>query len=393
MSLPTPSTQTIADNIVSQIASSIAQSVPLLPKAFIRVLAKVLAGVFVLLWKYCGFIFLQLFVAYATDQATTVNGKVIRPLVEWGRLIGVGDPLPAIQAEHLITVAVRNQVGSLTARSSLLRSSTGVIYQTIADVLLNAPTVPVRIRAVSDQSGGDGSGLIGNLEPGDIIEFSNPLPNVTKAAVVVSQTVAGADAELTEDYRARIASRFQARPQGGAYADYRDWASEVSGIVNAYPYAGTPGVVDVYVEASVASSGSADGIPTAGQLTQVLNAINFDTAGVANRRPVSAAVRVLPIYRTGFPVTIAGLFPDTPDIRAEIKSGIVEYFSTREPYIEGLSVLPKTNRITQAAVSGIVDGIVSENAASVISVTLTSGPAYDLSNGEKAKLLGDPTYV
>lgn len=393
MSLPTPSTQTIADNIVAQIAASISQSVPLLPKAFIRVLAKVLAGVFVLLWKYCGFIFLQLFVAYASADPTTINGKVVQPLVEWGRLIGVGDPLPSVQAELLISVVVKNQVGSLAARSSLVRSSTGVIYQTIAEVPLDAPTVPVRIRAVSDQSGGDGSGIIGNLQAGDVVEFANPLPNVSKAAAVVSQTVTGANAELIELYRARIVARFQSAPQGGAYADYRDWAEEVPGIVNVYPYAGAPGEVDVYVEASVETSGSADGIPTGAQLTAVYNAITFDDAGLASRRPVGAAVNVFPIARAAFSVTITGLIPDTTDTRAAIKAGISEYLSTREPFIDGLSVLPKNNRITEAAIAGIVDGIVDAQAASVVSVSLDTGPAYDLQDGQKAKLLGDPTYL
>jgi uncharacterized phage protein gp47/JayE len=394
MSLSPPTTQEISDTIVSQISASIEQSVPLLPKAFIRVLAKVLAGVTVLLWKYCGFIFLQLFVAYATDKPTTINGKVVQPLIEWGRLIGVGDPNPATQAELAISVVVKNQVGFLKARTSLSRPETGVIYETIADVALNAPTVPVRIRAVSDQSGGDGSGVIGNLQSGDIVEFLSPPPNVSTKAAVTAQAVTGEDAEQIEVYRARIIKRFQAAPQGGAYADYREWALEVPGIVNVYPYTSAlPGVVDVYCEASVASSGSADGIPTAPQLSAVLASINLDVSGVATRRPANAAVRALAITRAAFVVTITGLTPDTADTRAAIKTGIAEYLATREPYIEGLSVLPKNNRITESAIAGIVDDIVSSQAASVVKVSLGSGPAYDLSNGEKAKLLGDPIYV
>jgi uncharacterized phage protein gp47/JayE len=394
VSLPSPSVQQLSDNIIAQIAASLSQSVPFLPKAFINVLAKVLAAVVVILWKYVGFVFLQLFVQYASDGLTTVNGKVIRPLREWGRLIGVGDPLPAEQAQYSITVSVTLLTGNLPAGTALLFPPSGVYYETVAVVPLTSPTVPVTIRAVSDQSGGDGSGAIGNMQPGAQVEFANPLPNVVSKATVVAQVVAGADAEDVEVYRARIISRFQARPQGGAYADYRAWALDVPGIVHVYPYASTlPGVVDVYAEASVASSGSPDGIPTGGQLTQVLTAINLDVAGIATRRPVGAAVRALPITRTGFPVTITGLTPDTPATRAAIKSGISEYLLSREPYIEGLSVLPKNNRITEAAIAGIVDGIVDANAASVVALSLGTGPAYDLQNGEKAKLLGDPTYV
>lgn len=55
MSLPTQTTQQVADNMVGQIEASLSQTVPLFPKAF--------TGVFVLLWKYAGAIFLQLFIS------------------------------------------------------------------------------------------------------------------------------------------------------------------------------------------------------------------------------------------------------------------------------------------------------------------------------------------
>ena len=54
MSLVTPSTQEISDDIIAGLEGALAQSIPLLPKAFSRVLAKVLAAVFVLLYKYAG---------------------------------------------------------------------------------------------------------------------------------------------------------------------------------------------------------------------------------------------------------------------------------------------------------------------------------------------------
>src|SRR6185503_10398260 len=109
MSLPAQEVKEISDLIVSQLESSFSQTIPLLPKAFARVLAKVIAGVFILVYKYAGFIFLQLFVAHATMEETVVNGKRIRPLVEWGRLIGVGDPVAATRAEHVVAVTVTNQ--------------------------------------------------------------------------------------------------------------------------------------------------------------------------------------------------------------------------------------------------------------------------------------------
>lgn len=397
LSLVVPTTEELSSNIIGQLEASLSQTIPLLPKSFARVLAKVLAGVFVLLFKYAGFMFLQMFVAYATDKETTVNGRKIRPLVELGRLFGVGDPDPATRAELIVNVPVTNQVGDLPAGSQLVRNSTQFIYVVVAAAPLNAATVPVRIRAISSPNGGDGSGTLGNLVAGDVLEFANPLPNVATKVTVASQAVTAADAESIDRYRGRILDRVQRRPQGGAYADYQQWAEEVLGIVNAYPYAGAPGVVDVYCEADEASSGSPDGIPTAPQLAAVLASINQNEAGLATRRPVSAAPNPLPITRLAFDVQISALSPDTPGTRAAIKEGVDEHLRSREPYIVGLSNLPRLDRITQASVAGIVDSIVSARGATISGVELLlSGvpkPAYTLLAGQKAKLNGDPTYV
>jgi phage-related baseplate assembly protein len=383
-----PSTQDVSDIIIAQLEGSLAQTIPILPKAFLRVLAKVLSGVFILLWKYAGFIFLQLFVEEATMQPTTINGVVRQPLVDWGRLIKVSDPVPATAAQHTISVTVTNQTGTLAAGAQLVDSGSGVIHQTVAPVTLNAPTVQVNIVAVSDQNGGDGSGTIGNLDPGDTLNFANPLPNVASSVTIVTRLIDGADAETPASYRARVLSKFRAQPQGGAYADYREWGLTVPGVVNIYPYAGAPGVVDIYVE--VSTSLNADGIPDSTILSEVLNAVNFnDGDGLATRRPVNAAPNPLAITRTTFDVNITNL--DAPDgTLADVENGLTEYFLSREPFIVGLSTFPREDRITRAAVSGIVDTIVSAVGGSVSAVDLLSGgvsiPSHTLAKGEKAKL-------
>ena len=314
-------------------------------------------------------------------------------MVEWGKLIGVGEPEAATQAELVIDVKVVTQVGNLAAGAQLVRVETGVIYTTIAAVPLSAPIVQATVRAVSDQAGGDGSGAIGNLQPGDIVSFANAPAQVGGDATVVSQAVTGADGEGPDEYRASVLRRFQAKPQGGAYADYREWGEEVAGILNVYPYTSdNPGEVDVYVEATEASSGSPDGIPTGAQLTAVFDAIELDDAGLATRRPANAAVNSLAITRVAFNMTVTGLLPDTPELRAAIEDGVDEHLRAREPFIVGLSVFPRKDRITQAEVGGIVAGIVHAQGATVAAVTLAAGQAYTLEQGEKAKL-GTTTYV
>lgn len=394
MALVTPTTQAIANNIIGQLETAISQTIPLLPKAFSRVLSKVLAAVYVVLYKYAGFSLLQQFVSSASFEETEVNGVILRPLVEWGRLVGVGDPIAASQAQLELEVTVLNQTGSLPGGTQLLYAPTGVVYLTTAAVPLSAATVTVTAIASSDQENGDGSGEIGNLEPGQILQFAGSPPNVATNAVVTGSAEVGADGETEDAYRARVLRRCQRRPQGGAYADYQAWGTEVPGIRNVFPYTGNlPGEVDVYVEAEAGP----DGIPDGSQLAEVLESIEFDPAeapsptGLANRRPANAAVNVLPITRVGFDVDITGFeATDEAAVIASIELGVDEFLRAREPYIVGLSSLPRLDRITQGAVAGVVQEIAEANGASVAAVTLLREGfeiiQYTLARGELAKL-------
>ncbi len=396
MSAPiTPTTKQVADNIVAQIEAQISQSVPFFPKTFIRVLARAIAGVYVILYKYGGFIFLQMFVSTASDKQTTINGRTLTPLREWGDLVGIPAPKAATQAELTVTVTVTNQTGFLLSGSQLLGQTNGVTYLTSGDIPLNAATVQAVVRAAGDQQGGDGSGTIGNLDAGAIVSFANPLPNVAREAVVLNEVTTGADAETTASYRQRILDRFQKRPQGGAYADYEQWGEEGAGIANVYPYTSTcPGQVDVYVE----SSTEPDGIPTTAQLQEVLDLINLDQNGLATRRPATALANTFPITRSAFDVQVAGIsVPGSlSEVQAQITEATDEYFLSRAPFIVGLDVGNRVDIISQTELGGIVSGIVSAAGGFFSSVAISKAglpvSLYVLGIGEKAKL-GVITYV
>lgn len=400
MAIAAPTTQAISDTIVAQLEAAISQSVPILPKAFTRVLAKVLGGVFIILYKYAGFIFLQLFVSSASMEETVVNGKTIRPLVEWGRLIGVGDPFPATRADVAVVLTVKSAGGNIIPGQQFLSSDTQIVYQALSQTPITGTAIIFLVRATYDPNDTAGAGTIGNLLLGAELQVVNGPANVDTKALVFGTVTPGVDAEKPDAYRARIIRKFQARPQGGAFADYRDWATSVTGIVNAYPYRGSPGQVDVYVEADPVSSGSADGIPTSGQIAAVVTAINLDVAGVASRRPVNAAVNILPITRVGVDVTVSGLTLDDPSsvsaVQDEIRSGLDEWLRSREPFIVGLSVLPRDDRITVAALGGIIDGIVSAAGGTVTAVSFSfvgiPQTAITLAAGQKAKL-GTATFI
>lgn len=391
MSLTTPTTQDISDNIIAQLQATLNQTIPLLPKSFMRVLAKVLAGVFVLLYKYGGFISLQMFVRTATLSPTMINGVMVSPLTEWGRLVGVGDPVAATRAELTIDITVNTTGGTLPAGSQLVGPDNGVTYVTIGAVALNSTTVPAQIRAASDQAGGGGAGTIGNLQVGATVSFANPLAGVARDTIVTAQTTTGADAEDVDAYRQRVIDRFQKRPQGGAYADYEAWGEEVAGIANCYPYTSdNPGQVDVYVEAVVISGGDPDGIPTTAQLEAVQASIEKDTSGRATRRPAGALSTALPITRVEFIAIVTDLVVDNEaQVRIDIATAVGEYFLSREPFIDGLTPLPRRDRITGSSVTAAVEDVVSAAGGIFTEVYVTLGGSatdlYSLGIGEKAK--------
>jgi uncharacterized phage protein gp47/JayE len=394
MTIQTPSIAEINDNIIGQLEAELNQTIPLLPKAFNRVLAKVLAGVSILNYKYGGFMFLQQFVARATYDETVINGKKVRPLQEWGRLIGVADRVPATNAELRIDINVENLTGTLPSGTALVNAENGVTYLTIGAVSLNSSVVTATIRAASDETGGGGAGTIGNLQIGDTVSFVDPLPNVARDATVSNVIVTAANAETVEAYRQRIIDRFQKRPQGGAYADYELWAEETAGIINAYPYTGDcPGTVDVYSEATVASSGNADGIPTAAQLQAVLDSIEYDQDGIPSRRPANAFVNSLPITRTSFDVCVTGITVDNlAQVEADVEAAVTEYFANAEPFIQGLTIFPRRDILTRSAIIGLVEDIVTAAGGTftTASFNVTGSPGtiekYPLGQGEKAKL-------
>ncbi len=390
MSLITPTTADINATIIAQLEATLNQTIPSFPKSFLRTLAKVLAGVFILLFKYSGFMFEQIFVSTASDQETIVNGVVIVPLTEWGRLIGIGDPTAAVQAELTVDITVTNQIGVLPSGTQLFGSTNGVTYITIGDVPLDAPTKSATIRAVSDQAGGDGSGVIGNLDNGAIVSFANPLANIVRDTVVTATTTVGVNAEDTEVYRQRVIDGFQKRPQGGATADYEVWGEEVAGIINVYPYTGgQAGTVDVFSEAD--PSIEPDGIPPPALLLEVLDSIELDQAGIPTRRPANAFVNSLAIIRTTFDVRVTALdIPtDQPSTEADITEAIEDFFRDAEPFIVGLTPAPRRDRITANALNGIVQQIVNAAGGVYGTAVMTTGAVdlaiYNLGQGEKAK--------
>lgn len=387
--MSTPTTKEISGRILSKLETTFGQS---LPKSFTRVLSTVLGGVFVILYKYGGFIALQMFVSTASAKDTEFNGKTINPLREWGRLIGAGDPNPASNAVILTRVIVEKPGDILPAGTQLTNSASGITYITQDDIELMEGAQDIEVIAASDTSGNSGAGKAGNLTAGEVLAFANPLGSVARYTTVVRTLKEGADAEALETYRARVVSRFQLRAQGGAMVDYKIWGEGVSGVNKIYPYSSDlPGQIDIYVDVL-------DGTASPALLDQVKSAVEYDTSnGLAQRRPLNALVNYLPMTFLEFKVVISGLsVAGQLAVKAEIKSALEQYFSQRAPYIVGLSTEYRADRVTVAAASGVVDDVVNKAGGIFNDMQLFKGndpiTFYMLGIGEKATLV-DVEYL
>lgn len=382
----------VSDNIVAQLEANFNQNIPLLPKAFNRVLAKAVGAAIVLLYRFAGFILLQRFVQTAADKEITVGGITINPLGLLGSEVGLYKRL-AQRAELEISIPVITQTGTLTNGTRFINNSTGMIYTLIADVPLNAGTVTGEVRAVS-------GGVLGNLDIGATLEFMSPLASVMRTVTITDVLQDGTDEETTTDFRKRVHIRYASRPQGGAYADYWDWGMNVPGVKNIYPYsgwdiAGLPnsgsGTVVVFVESLTGT----DGIPSAALREDVLEAIQGNDEGLASVRPINAytdLTLVRPISRTTFDVTITGLLVENEaDVKTEIEEAIAEYFADREPWITGLHMPPRKDTISTMELMGVIAGTVAVYSGIVLNVQISTDSAviplyYMLQEGEKAKL-------
>lgn len=313
----------------------------LLPKSFIVVLSKVFAGVFVILYKQVGWFYLQLFPDTASFETVDILGHTINPLVQLGKLFGVGEPTSGQTWEGRIAVSVVSEGRAITAGTQLKSDKTGFVYLVSQTVTTENESVTVPVYCSQP-------GTAGNLEAGDTLKFVSPLGFVATSAIVTESTLTGTDDESEEHYRSRVVNRYSSQPQGGALSDYRSWAFDAEGVLQTYPYNGenSPGDVEIYV-AGITDI-YPDRVPDRALCVAVGEACTFDPeTGIANRRPLTAILdpendgtylNIKPVSIVSVDVYVTDVTGiDPSDFGASFKSSLNTYLLGREPYIRGLS--------------------------------------------------------
>jgi hypothetical protein len=363
-----PSLNSLYNEIKASFASTYNQNVSPLPKSFLNILAKVLAGLMNAVYKYGNFTSKQIFLKTASfEPVTLADGTVIRPLVEDARKYGIGEPTPATQAE-LEAQATVTATGTIPSGTQLTNKATGVIYTTTQDYTVTSGTVNLSILASGDATNTGGFGVIGNMEIGDIVTFINPQITAAEASIVTILTTA-ADAETEDSYRNKAITAAKQERLPNNYLWYREEA-EAIGTVRVYPYTSSnAGFIDIYVKSTL--SGSV--IPTQAQLDEVLNAVTLDDAGI-NQLPANiAGINVLPVTTKSFSITISTISTNNEitSIQTAITAALQDLFANYEPYISAIDVTDaRKDVIDTQEINGVVYSTAKALGATVGSITL-----------------------
>lgn len=383
----------IRDLVIDSVQEKFNQTFRMLPKSFLRVIATVFAGIFIVLYKQIGWLFLQIFPETSYWGEANILTRRVRPLVMWGRLIGVGDPRTGTQWKGI--AIVKSTGGTLVAGTQLKAASTGKLYITEESVSLSMPLAPVTIICAESGEGG-------NLDNGDVLSFTAPLGIAEKTATVGAVLEYGANDESESGYRARVVARFRNPPAGGALSDYRRWASDAAGVLNTYPYKETESPSGVLLYVAGVPSLFPDRIPTPELLIAVGKVCTYDPeTGKQSRKPITAVLdpgaddtytNVRSVQIISFDVHISGVAGvPVSDFAQAARPALENYFFGREPYIRGLSDdNNKTNIVSKNNVSTQVDqAAISVKAEFDSAILYKNGvqiASYGLGMGELAKL-------
>lgn len=268
----------------------------LLPVSNIAVLARVLAGGVHGLYGYLDWVSRQ--VLPDTAEAEW--------LVRHADLWGLHRQAAAFAAGP---VTLTGTAGTVVPMGTRLRRADGAEYVTTAAITLGIdPSAPVLATA---------AGVAGNAPAAAGLTVVSAIPGVQAGAVVATGGITGgAGAESDEALRARLLARIQAPPQGGSAADYVAWAMAAHPAVTrawCYPEEGGPGTVTVRL---MTDDATANGIPAAGVVTAVADAI-------AALRPVTAHVLVLAPVAAPLDFTLS-VVPDTLSVRAAVQGAVAD---------------------------------------------------------------------
>lgn len=270
-----------------------------LRRSVLNVIATVMAGMTHGLYGHQNFIATTALPSMASDEY----------LEAWCNIWGIRRK-PAANAVGNVTFT--GVVGAVIPQGTAVQRGDGVVYRTAIGVTMAGSTAAVAVEA-------DEPGLNGNAAAAVAVTLVSPLGDVqTEAVVAVGGITGGADTEGDDSLRERLLDRIQNPPHGGTKEDYERWALEVPGVTRAWcsPQELGPGTNTVRFAMDATYD---DGIPLSADVDAV-------QAYIDERRPTTAELFVVAPEATALNITVTGLSPDTPEIRAAVLAELDDMF-------------------------------------------------------------------
>lgn len=195
--------------------------------------------------------------------------------------------------------------GSTVPVGTQLQRQDGALFYTTAEGKVpsnGSITLPVMAGA---------AGAAGNTAGGVSLSLTQPVTGMRAQATAVAPGIsAGSDAEDDEALRSRLLTRIQDPPQGGAAADYVNWALEVPGVTRAWIYPLELGLGTVTLR--FVRDDEDDIIPDATEVAAV-------AAHIEALRPVTAQVYVVAPIAKPLNMTIR-IAPNSEAVRASVEA-------------------------------------------------------------------------
>lgn len=253
----------------------------------------------------------------------------------WGRTFNVVRKAASFASGSLNLTGLDGTI--VPAGAEFIRND-GVIFTVDVGGVIAASALAVNVTAAE-------RGKVANTDAAATLSVVSPIAGLTSTATISAGGITGgADAEadgkpgVSEHYRARILARISAPPHGGNRADYENWIKAVPGVTRVWVSPLEMGLGTVAVRFMMDDTYD-DGIPLGdgapeytGDLKTVADHLEAHVdpiTGLTAGRPIGAEVFVVAPVADELDVTITGLSPDTPEIRAEISAEIADMVRRR----------------------------------------------------------------
>lgn len=276
----------------------------------------------------------------AADQAGLANlhfGHIDRVALEctpwsaidnleaWAALRGVTRVAASLASLHAVFTGADD---ILISPGLTVTRSDGAAYIVTVGATTSGGSAAVTIAAVT-------AGEAGNCIAATPLTLGSAPLGINAAGVASTAVTVGADAETTDALRTRMLAVYAAPPQGGALADYVEWAGAVPGVTRAWVTtegsgAGTVVVYTMFDNTESAFAGFPQGTNGGAAIETRTSPATGDQLAVADYiyplRPVTALV--ISAAPTAYPVDfrILDVLPATTDMQTAISNALTAVF-------------------------------------------------------------------